>query len=64
MKKSLEDHLGDIIQKARQGLGISAEFLIQNLDLTAAQLSALEAYQWILIRSNRSDSLISRAGPT
>lgn len=47
MKKSLEDHLGDIIQKARQGLGISAEFLIQNLDLTAAQLSALEAYQWI-----------------
>ncbi|HHT36601.1 MAG: MBL fold metallo-hydrolase [Candidatus Wallacebacter cryptica] len=47
IKKKLEDHFGDVIQKARQGLGITPEMFSRDLGLTTAQTAAAEAGQWI-----------------
>jgi glyoxylase-like metal-dependent hydrolase (beta-lactamase superfamily II) len=43
--RKLEDEFGDIVGKARRGLGLSARQLAEAAQLDPAQISAIEAYQ-------------------
>jgi hydroxyacylglutathione hydrolase len=54
---TLEDHLGDVIRKARQAAGVAVEVAAAAAGLTADELSALEA----LGRSGRQPNLLALA---
>ena len=44
---TIEDFFGDIIGKARRGLGISEADLARSTGLTAERVSQIESYEWV-----------------
>ncbi len=55
----LEDEFGDVIRKARVGLGISLEKLADDVDLTVQELEAFESYEGTPSQA-QSDALAAR----